>query len=317
MDTGYQALREGAAWLDLSARGRLRVRGEDRARWLHAMVSNHVEQLQPGRGCYAFLLNAQGRILGDLSLLCFEGFFLLDTEPETRRSSLEHLDRHIIADDVTLEDVSGETTEVGVEGPESAGVLRALGAPVPEAEYSHAPWGTRAVARLSTTGAPGFALIAPRDEHAGLVSQLESAGAPEAGPEAARTVRIELGRPRYGEDLTDKHLPQETQLLHALHFNKGCYLGQEIVERIRSRGGVHRFLVRLAIETQEPPPPGAKITAGGRDVGEITSAVYSPAAGRVVALGYVRLGDFPANAPLEAAGSRVEITASPVCRAGS
>jgi folate-binding protein YgfZ len=309
MDAGYQALREGAAWLDLSARGRLRVTGEDRARWLHAMASNHVEQLQPGQGCYAFLLNAQGRILGDLNLLCFEESFLLDTEPETRLSSLEHLDRHIIADDVTLADVTGETTELGVEGPESAGVLKALGAPVPEADYSHAPWGTRVVARLSATGVPGFALFAPRDERTGLVWQLESAGALAAGPEAVRTVRIELGHPRYGEDLTDKHLPQETQLLHALHFNKGCYLGQEIVERIRSRGGVHRFLVRLAIDTREPPPPGARIAATGKDVGEITSAVYSPAAGRVVALGYVRLGDYPANAPLETAGARVQITA--------
>jgi len=307
MDTGYRALREGAGWLDLSARGRLRVTGEDRVRWLHAMVSNHVEQLRPGQGCYAFLLNAQGRILGDLNLLCFDGSFLLDTEPETRRSSLAHLDKHIIADDVTLEDVTEETTELGVEGPRSATVLSAMGAPVPETPWSHAPWGARVVVRLSTTGAPGFAVLAPRNEHAELTSRLESAGAIAASPEAARILRIELGRPRYGEDLTDKHLPQETQLLHALHFNKGCYLGQEIVERIRSRGGVHRFLVRLAIEAPEPPPPGAKIAAAGKEVGEITSAVYSPVEGRVGALGYVKLGEFPTDAPLEAGGSRATI----------
>lgn len=309
MDRGYQALREGAAWLDLSGRGRIRIAGEDGGRLLHAMVTNHVQQLEPGQGCYAFFLNAQGRILGDMNLLRFADSFLLDTEPETRRSSYEHLDKYIIADDVTLEDVTGKTTDIGLEGPGSAGVLSALGAPVPEAPWSHGQWGTRVVARLSSTGAPGFAILAPRGEQAEVAGQLEAAGAVAASPEAARIVRLELGRPRYGEDISDQHLPQETQLLHAIHFTKGCYLGQEIVERIRSRGGVHRFLVRLAIDAREPPPTGTKISAGGTEVGEITSAIYSPAAGRVVALGYIRLGGFPKDAPLEAAGSMAEITA--------
>jgi aminomethyltransferase len=303
MDPGYQALREGAAWLDLSAR--LRATGEDRARWLHAMLSNHVLQLQPGQGCYAFLLNPQGRILADLNLLCGDGSFLLDTEPETRRSCLEHLERHIVADDVTLEDVTEQTMALGLEGPLAAGTLRALGAPVPDAGYSHAGWPVGVVARLSATGAPGFALFAPRGERAGLVARLESAGAVAASPEAARIVRIEHGRPRYGEDFTLRHLPQETQLLHALHFNKGCYLGQEIVERIRSRGGVHRFLVPLSINAKEPPPPGTRIIAAGKEVGELASAAYSPAEGQVLALGYLRLGEFPPDAPLQAAGHPV------------
>lgn len=306
MDAGYQALREGAAWLDLSARGRLRATGEDRARWLHAMLSNHVQQLQPGQGCYAFLLNPQGRILADLNLLCADDYFLLDTEPETRRSCFQHLERHIVADDVTLEDVTEETTALGLEGPLSAVILRALGAPVPEAEYSHAEWWpTGLVARLSSTGAPGFALFVSRAERAGLIARLEAAGAASASPEAARIVRLEHGRPRYGEDFTLRHLPQETQLLHALHFDKGCYLGQEIVERIRSRGGVHRFLERLSIDAEEPPPPGARIIAAGKEVGELASAAYSPAAGHVLALGYLRLGEFPPDAPLQAAGHPV------------
>lgn len=313
MDAGYQALREGAAWLDLSARGRIRVTGEDRVRLLHAMVTNHVQQLAPGQGCYAFFLNAQGRILGDMNLFCFADALLLDTEPETRRSSCEHLDKYIIADDVALEDVTEKTTELGLEGPHAAGVLEALGAPVPETAWSHLPWGACTVARPGG----GFAIIAPREERAALIEQLESAGAVAAGPEAARTVRLEVGRPRYGEDITDRHLPQETQLLHAIHFDKGCYLGQEIVERIRSRGGIHRTLVRLAIDAQEPSPPGTKIATGGKEVGEITSAAHSPAAGRVVALGYVRLGEVPKDAPLEVGGAKAEITASPPWRAGS
>jgi folate-binding protein YgfZ len=307
MNAGYRALHDGAAWLDLSARGRIRVTGEDRTRLLHAMVTNHVEQLGPGQGCYAFFLNAQGRILGDMNLLCFEDSFLLGTEPETRRSSYEHLDKYIIADDVTLEDVTEQTTELGIEGPKSGEVLAALGAPLPGEPWSHAAWGERVVARLSATGAPGFAIIGARQEHGLLVRLIESAGAVAAGPAEARVVRLENGRPRYGEDITDKHLPQETQQLHAVHFNKGCYLGQEIVERIRSRGGVHRFLVRLAIDAQDPPAPGTAIEAAGKVVGEVTSAAFSPDAGRVVGLGYVRLGEAPAGTALQAGSARLEI----------
>ena len=317
MDRGYQALREGAAWLDLSARARFRITGEDQARWLHAMTSNHIQQLQSGQGCYAFVLNAQGRILADMNVLRFEDSFLLDLEPESRHGAQEHLDKHIIADDVTLEDITDATTELGLEGPTSTALLTTLGAPVPETPWSHQPWGACTLARLTTTGAPGVAIFAPLEARTALIARLESAGAVAAGPEAARIVRLELGHPRYGEDITDRHLPQETQLLRALHFDKGCYLGQEIVERIRSRGGIHRFLVRLAIDTQVPPPPGAKIEASGRPAGEITSAAYSPAAGKVVALGYLRLCEFPAGTPLEAAGSRVEITASTSPQPGS
>lgn len=308
MTPGYKALHESAAWLDLSARGRIRITGDDRARLLHAMVTNHVEQLKPGQGCYALFLNAQGRILGDMNLLCFEDAFLLETEPETRRTSCEHLDKYIIADDVTLEDVTDETAEIGIEGPKAAEMLSAAGAPVPEAPWSHANWGERVVARVSITGAAGFAIVGSRGERDELVRLLESAGAVAANAEDASLVRLENGRPRYGEDFTEKHLPQETQLLHAIHFNKGCYLGQEIVERIRSRGGVHRFLVRLAIDAAEPPSPGTPIQAAGKVVGEITSAAWSPVKGNVVALGYVKLAEVPPGTAIDAAGSRVEIT---------
>ena len=142
MSPGYSALREHAAWIDLSSRGKIRASGEDRARLLHAMTTNHVEQLKPGEGCYAFFLNAQGRILGDVNLLCFEDHFLLDTEPETRGKLFEHLDRYIIADDVTLKDETDRTATIAVEGPEAVAVLAKLGAPVPQASYATAAWGT-------------------------------------------------------------------------------------------------------------------------------------------------------------------------------
>ena len=115
--TGYEALRGSAAWIDLSARGKIRVTGEDRARLLHAMSTNHVAGLQPGEGLYAFFLTAQGRIVADANVYNLGEAILLDTEPETADKLREHLDKYIIADDVTLEDETAQWAEIGIEGP--------------------------------------------------------------------------------------------------------------------------------------------------------------------------------------------------------
>jgi folate-binding protein YgfZ len=281
---GYEALRTSAAWLDLSARGKIKLTGEDRARLLHAMTTNHIQQLTPGTGCYAFFLTAQGRILSDANILCRPDHFLLDLEPETREKIYRHLDHYIIADDVTLEDVTAETATIAIEGPKSGDVLQAAGAPTPDAGYATAEWGTRVVAHLSATGSPGFFVFAPASEKEQLLSEIEAAGAVAADDEAFRVVRLEHGKARYGEDLSERFLAQEANQPHALHFSKGCYLGQEIVERVRSRGQVHRLLKPLQLDTKEPPAVGTKLEGGT----EITSAEYSPALGKVVALAYVR-----------------------------
>ncbi|MGH9648124.1 MAG: YgfZ/GcvT domain-containing protein [Bryobacteraceae bacterium] len=286
--TGYTALREKAAWLDLSGRGKTLATGEDRARLLHAMTTNQVETLKPGEGCYAFFLNAQGRILADVNLLCFEDHFLLDTEPETRTKVYEHLDRYIIADDVTLEDQTDRTATIALEGPKADSALAEIGAPVPAAPYSSVQWMNGTVARLDTTGRGGFFLLVPIADKAALTSQLTEAGIPEATPEDARIVRIESGRPRYGEEITERYLVQETAQLQAVNFGKGCYLGQEIVERVRSRAQIHRVLRRLEIDTNEPPAAGTKLKSGDADAAEIASAVFSPALGKTVGLAYVR-----------------------------
>ena len=285
---GYTALRDDAAWLDLSGRGKIRATGEDRARLLHAMTTNQVETLKPGEGCYAFFLSAQGRILADANLLCFEDHFLLDTEPETRTKVYEHLDRYIIADDVTLEDQTDRTATIAVEGPKAAAALAALGAPVPAAPYSFTTWGFGTIARLDTTGKGGFFLLIPVEEKQAVTSQLIKAGFPAATAEDARMVRIESGRPRYGEEITERYLVQETDQLRAVNFGKGCYLGQEIVERVRSRAQIHRVLRRLEIDTNDPPAAGTKLKSGDADAAEIASAVFSPALGKTVALAYVR-----------------------------
>jgi tRNA-modifying protein YgfZ len=288
LSKGYQALHASAAWRDLSSRGKIRVAGEDRARLLHAMTTNQVQQMQPGDGCYAFFLNAQGRILGDANLFCFEDHVLVDTEPETLGKLYEHLDRYIIADDVTLEDQTPELATVAVEGPEAGSVLRKLGATLPTGAHAWTRWGERIVARVDSTGAGGFFLFVPASEKDGLIAALTSEGVPEAEAEDARTVRIEHGRPRYGEEISERYLVQETGQLQAVSFSKGCYLGQEIVERVRSRAQIHRTLRPLEIESTEVPSAGAKLKAGDADAGEIVSAAFSPRLGKVVAMAYVR-----------------------------
>lgn len=293
MNQGYLALRQHVAWIDASARTRIRVTGEDRARLLHAMTTNQVQGLRPGEGCYTFFLNDKGRILADANILCFDDHLLLDSEPELRTKIYEHLDRFIIADDATLTDQTTETTAVAVEGPEAAEALRRLDAPIPTAPGSHQSWsntwGDRVVARQSLTGGEGFLIYLPSaDEHKSLLAQLAAAGVAEASAEDVRQARIENGHPRYGEEITERYLVQETARMEAVSFTKGCYLGQEIVERVRSRGLVHRLLRRLEMDTASLPAPGSKLTVDGVEAAEIASAVFSPALSKVVALGYVR-----------------------------
>ena len=291
---GYQGLRESAAWMDLSARGKIRVLGEDRARLLHAMTTQDVQSLTPGHGAYAFFLNAQGRILGDVNVFCREDCFLLDTEPETRQKLFDHIDRYIIADDVTLEDVTGEMATIAIEGPQAAAILERLGAPVPEADYATRAWSGMIVARVSSTGAGGFFVFLNPAKKGDLIAAIEAEGIAEATPDDARTVRIEHGRPRYGEEITERYLVQETAQLQAVSFSKGCYLGQEIVERVRSRAQIHRVLRRIEVDMPGPPEAlpaaGSKLKSadGQADAGEIASAAFSPALGKVAALAYVR-----------------------------
>jgi aminomethyltransferase len=273
MSRGDEALRQGAAWLDLDGRGRIVARGRDRARLLHAITSNEVKKMVPGDSCYAFLLNPQGRIQADLQLLCLADHFLIDTEPELREKVHQLIRRYIIADQVELEDVTERIASVGVEGPAAPSL--------------HLPLGEYTTATFTVTGQPGYRIYCAAEATPELVRQLEGAGAVAASAADARLVRMENGKPRYGEDIRDTSLPQETQQMHAVSFNKGCYLGQEIVERIRALGQVHKKLERFELEGSEPPAPGTKVKIEGGEA-EVTSAVFSPHLGKVIALGYVR-----------------------------
>ena len=304
---GYDALHQSAAWLDLPDRGKIKMLGEDRVRLLHAMTTNNIQQLTPGSGCYAYFLNAQGRILADVNVLCCPDDLLLDTEPETREKILKHLDQFIIADDVTLEDDTPTLTSLAVEGPEAAKILQAWGAPAPANAYATETWDQVLIARLTYSGSEGFRLIAPTAMTGVLKEKLTAAGAVPGTVDAFEIVRIEQGKPRYGIDLSERFLAQEANQPHALNFSKGCYLGQEIVERVRSRGQVHRVLVPLELNTHQAPEPGTKLKEGEASVAEITSAVFSPKLGKVVALAYVRTDRSAPGTELKVADFEVRV----------
>ena len=196
---------------------------------------------------------------------------------------------------------------IAIEGPRAAAALGEVGAPVPAAPYSCMSWELGTVAHVDTTGKGGFFLFIPIEEKQTVISQLIKGGFPEATAEDARIVRIENGRPRYGEEITERYLVQETDQLRAVNFNKGCYLGQEIVERVRSRAQIHRVLRRLEIDTSEAPAAGTKLKSGDGDAAEIAGAVFSPALGKTVALAYVRtqFADPGTSVTLDGAAARV------------
>ena len=305
MTEGYGELRKGAAWIDVSARGRLTVHGRDRARFLHNVTSNEVKKMTPGSGCYAFLLSAQGRIQADVVILGFAEHFLIDTEPDLRETVPQLILRYKVADQVEVEDVTGRTWALGLEGPGAAAVLASLNAPVPGADYAHVQWDSLTVAAVTVTGQPGFRIYGTEGKTE-VIRKLEAAGAKAATEEDARAVRIENGKPRYGDDIRQATLPQETQQMQALSFTKGCYLGQEIVERIRAQGHVNKKLVRLEIDTDEIAA-GTKLSAEGADAGEITSAVRSPETGKVAAIGYVRTAQAAPGTELRAGGATARV----------
>ena len=305
----YEALRSDAAAIDLSARGKIRVTGEDRARLLHAMSTNHVNGLKEGEGVYSFFLTAQGRILADAYIYNLEDSFYLDTEPELGTKLLEHLDRYIIADDAEVHDETANWAVIGLEGPRSLERAASLGIPVPANEFGSSKWNSGFAARVASTGPQGIRIFVPVAELSALMQTLTDAGIPQASAKDARVVRLENGIPRYGEDITERYLVQETGILQAVHFSKGCYLGQEIVERVRSRAQVHRHLKSLRISASTAPEPGTKLTLDGQNIAELTSAAYSPALGEVVALGYVRTEGTIGSSQFVVAGSDPAIAA--------
>ncbi len=292
--TEFQALLAGCGVYDLSSRAKIAVTGGDRVRWLNGMVTNNVRDLAAGHAVYAFLLNAQGRIQGDIYAFQRGESLLVDTEAAQRDKILQLFDRYIIADDVEIADVSASLAAIGLTGPESRQVLERAGIAAPELAYLQfvdLAWQGKSVTLLRSgeEARESWQLwIAP--EHFGeLWTAIVQTGGRPTGTAALNLFRVSRGVPQFGVDIRDRDLPQETGQTRALNFTKGCYLGQEIVERIRSRGAVHRQFGAFTVEGALPEA-GTKIVADDKEVGEITSSAVLPFPDgeRSVALGYLR-----------------------------
>lgn len=288
--TGYGGLEESAAWLNLPGRGLLSVTGPDRLRFLNAMVTTDLRMLDAGQGRYTFLLDARGRVIADATVHALEEAYLLDTEAGNHVELFAHLDRFLIADEIELEDHSARYSCVGVEGPSAENVLQELTIPQPPTALGALPWDGGWVTRTSLTGACGFRLFVSPEKRGALLTRLEMAGAMPATDDDARIVRLEHGKPRWGEEITSRYLGPEIGLAGSISESKGCYLGQEVVERIRSRRLLARILVPVRISTTAVIRAGEKIVAGQRRVGEVVSAAFSPRFGQVVGLAYVQTG---------------------------
>lgn len=298
----HAALCETAGFIDLSFRSRLCLTGADRQRFLHGQVTNNVKDLKAGEGCYAALVTAKGKLQSDLNIYCLANEFLLDFEPGLSGTVSERLEKYIIADDVQITDVAPLYGLLSVQGPKAAALLRQSGLKIepPAGSFrftsaNNAERGEIYCMNHSRTQSPGFDVFVPAQALAtvaeSLVGLVREMGGRPCGWAALETARIEAGLPRFGADMDETNLAPEAGLeARAISYTKGCYIGQEVIARIRTYGQVAKALrgLRLADGLKALPEKGDKLFHGDKEVGHITSAVASPACQANIALGYVR-----------------------------
>jgi len=297
-----RALHQSAAFIDLSFRGRLCLTGADRLRFLNGQVTNNLKSLSPGQGCYACLLNARGKLQSDLNIYHLDEEFLLDFEPGLTHRIQPRLEQYIIADDVQVVNVAPLFGHLSLWGPLAQQAFEnarlGLSAPQQPWTFSHAqqepfgdlycmlqPFGNASALHFYLPN-PALETVAQR-----LCQAVRSVGGRAAGWDALQTFRIESGVPRFGVDMDETNLPPEAGLeTLAISYAKGCYIGQEIISRLRTYGQVAKALrgLRLAEETDPLPQKGDALFANRQEVGYITSATYSPTLDAKIALGYVR-----------------------------
>lgn len=296
-DAEYESVRGAAGLFDLSHRGLIQCTGPDRVSFLQGMLSNDLRPLKTFDGQYATILNQQGKVLADLRVLCALNSLYLDFWEPLKEKIVAHLNRYLVADEVEIADRSGEYAALSLQGPNAETLLRNVTGPaeLPSQSAHHGmikmEGAAVCVVRASHAGEPGFDLIVPNAALEAIARRLTDSGKPLGvrwvGEEAQNTLRIEAGIPRYGIDFSEENLLLEVGLDDAVSFNKGCYLGQEVVERIRSRGHVNRKLCGLSLDGQLPADSDDIIRVDGKEIGRITSSVVSPRLKRAIALGYL------------------------------
>jgi folate-binding protein YgfZ len=323
----YRAAREAAALHDRSARARLRLTGADRRDYLQGLLTNDIAALGANQGCYAALLTAQGRMIADMYVVETGAAVLLDLEPALGDTVCAHLERFIFSEDAQVANVTVTTAQIGVFGPAAARTIASVlgagaradeldGLPILASRSVHRDGSDVLVVRRDDLGVPGFDLVVERTHAAALVAALGRAGAVPLDDAAADVLRVEYGRPRFQQDMSDDTIPLEAGIEErAISMTKGCYVGQEIIIRVlhRGHGRVAKKLVGLTLDPSAVVPAHGDRIRGGpdnRDVGAVTSAVSSPAAGGPIALGYVHRDfvDEGTSVTIESSGTRAAAT---------
>ena len=299
LDKEYRAAREAVALLDTNWHAFLMLGGRDRVKYLHAISSNDIKSLAQGRGAMALLLNPQGHILAEIEVYALAESLLVLSHASLREQTIATLKKYVIGSQVQIEDRTGQMGSCAVEGPRAAAVVeQACGVTLADlAEMSATDTIVGGIScqllRRSHFGQMGAEFLASREALPAvwrtLLAGVRGQGGEPIGMDAFHALRLEAGVPWYPADFNEAMIPHEAVLEEThISFTKGCYTGQEIVERVRSRGQVNRKRVSLRFSTTAPPPAATKLRAGGSEVGFVTSAAFSPVAGAAIGMGYVR-----------------------------
>lgn len=294
----YEAVRKNAGIADLSHRGKLRLSGKEHLKFLQGMLTNDVVKLPEGSGMYATILTVKGRVLSDMNVYRDEGSVFLDLEPGLNEKVGDLLKKFRLSYKADIEDLTTSLGLLSVHGPGAPGLVQELlGHGVAEmSERSHFKADVDGMevtlVRVNRTGEDGYDLYVGTENLGNLWALLTGSGADSGlepvGSEALEILGIEAGIPVYGRDMDEDTIPIEAGLWHALNFEKGCYVGQEVVARIKWRGHVNRHLMGFVIGGDELPLKDDEIFNDDKKIGRVTSSVFSPALGRPVALGYIR-----------------------------
>jgi aminomethyltransferase len=314
----YAAAHAGAATYDGGACGRIWMRDRDAAALLHRLSTNQIEKLTPGQGARTVLATPIGRIIDLLTVHRTEDGLLLVTSPGNGPAIIRHLRKNIFFNDkVRLEDASASLGQLMVYGPQAGGLLAGLGLPA----AGLTPYGIAAaqwrawptyVAGCLPLGGGGLAVYAPAEALAELSDALADAGAATLDQNTFDVLRVEAGHGAFGRELSQDYIPLETDLWDAISFSKGCYVGQEIIARMESRGRLAKQLrgLRLPDGLADGLALPAKLSAGGKEAGDLTSVVESPRHG-LIGLAYVRTAHAEPGGSLSVAGGDAEVVALP------
>ncbi len=299
LEAEWRRARENVALFDTSYHAVFELTGPDRARYLNAITSGDVRSLTAGRGVPGLLLNAQGHILAEIDTLALDDRYLLVSHAMAAGRTFETLNKYIIMDDCALEDVSSVWASCAMEGSRAWEALARVtgasleGLPLFGHQEAKIAGASCRILRRAQCGLPGAEIFVPRQAMGSVWQALmEAAMAAGGGPigwETVNTLRIEANMRWFGADFDDTVIPQEAGLEQThISYTKGCYTGQEIVERVRSRGKLNRWLVLLEFSGQIPPAVGANLETEGKPWGHVTSFAYSPAKEACIGFGYVR-----------------------------